>query len=220
MSQSSFSKRTSLWHALSCWYLGTDTSNSPADWDRAAMSLSMAAMLFCCWPEKRKRSQLGTGCQGQSSYPSDGSVPAVAWWGRESRCRRARPSPWGWEPERGQPPSPAPLRSSARCTERGAAAQRGWGRRVPWRPPLPYLVQGLVGIWVSVRKRGFFPEPLPEGVLPDLRGEAGAQGGGRGLAAGGSSGVSPKPLGSCLLAPIPPPPSPGWAPQTAGTSCG
>lgn len=53
MSQSSFSKRTSLWHALSCLYFGTDISNSSADLDRAAMSLSMAAMLFCCWTEKK-----------------------------------------------------------------------------------------------------------------------------------------------------------------------
>lgn len=48
MSQSCFSKRTSLWQALSCLYSGTATSNSPADLDRAASSLSMAAMLFCC----------------------------------------------------------------------------------------------------------------------------------------------------------------------------
>lgn len=99
MSQSSFSKRTSLWHALSCLYSGTDTSNSPADLDRAAMSLSMAAMLFCCWPEKKKRTQPGSMCQGHISYPSDGSILTAARWGQESRCHRARSSPSGWEPD-------------------------------------------------------------------------------------------------------------------------
>lgn len=57
----------------------------------------------------------------------------------------------------------------------GGARQGQWGQWRPWHPPLPYLVQGLVRIWVSVRKRGFFPEPLPEGVLPDLRRDDGAQ---------------------------------------------
>lgn len=90
MSQSSFSKRTSLWHALSCLYSGTDTSNSPADLDRAAMSFSMAAMLFCCWPEKKKRSQPGIVCQGHVSYPSDGSIPAAVQWGQESHCCRGQ----------------------------------------------------------------------------------------------------------------------------------
>ena len=160
MSQSSFSKRTSLWHALSCLYSGTDTSNSPADLDRAAMSLFIAAMLFCCWPERKKRTQPGNVCQGPSPTPA--MAPSPLQCNGDRRVAAAGPDPphqagsQFWSQSRSQSrsqsscPSPAPLCSSILCTGPGEASQGQRGQWWPWHPPLPYLVQRLVGISVSV----------------------------------------------------------------------
>lgn len=94
MSQSCFSRHSSVRHTLSCLYFGTNTSKSLADWHSAARSLSMAAMFFCCWLGTKKRSQPGTECQGRVSHPSDGSVLLQR--GGGGRVAAAGPDPPCW----------------------------------------------------------------------------------------------------------------------------
>lgn len=88
---------------------------------------------------------------------------------------------------------------------------------LPRHPRPPYLVQGFVGVRVSVQKGGFFPELLPEGLLLDLQGTQRLGGAGAmGLVAQGEHRGVPEQL----QARPHPFPRPARAPRIAGISCG
>lgn len=125
MSQSSFSRRSSLRHILSCLYSGTNTSNSAAEVARSSISFSKAMMLFCCWMEERKRCQPGTVRKGHVSIPAGALSLLQGQTFPVSLGAGARPGVAA--------PPQHPVSEVAR--------QCQWGQQWPGCPPLPYSVQ-------------------------------------------------------------------------------